>query len=88
MIVKLFCSWKKIRQLSNCRYKASLRFKSLVDEFWPIEKRLVDIRNTLFKYYDNQIEETIVELGIEDVNTLNQLLVWRKGNDIEEEQHK
>ena len=82
IFVRWICLTKKIKQLIRVEKRSKLRFKKLAEEFLPIEKRIVEIQETLFKYYDNQIEECINELGIENVQSLEDLLILKeKSND-------
>ena len=78
LFIRWICLTKKIRQLIRIERRAKLRFKELAEKFWPIEKRIVEIQGTLFKYYDNEIKECIAELGIKDVENLNDLLALKQ----------
>lgn len=76
LISRIFL-WKKIGQLIRIEQKAKTRFNKLSNKYWPIDKKINDIKNTLFKYYDDQIEESILELGIENITSLQDLLNLR-----------
>lgn len=75
ILLKSIFMWKKIRQLVRCDNKAQSRFIKLLAEFYPLNKKISDIRSTLFKYYDNQIEECIRELGMDNVQNLEDLIL-------------
>lgn len=81
ILIKSIFMWKKIRQLVRCDNKAQSRFIKLLAEFYPLNKKLSDIRSTLFKYYDNQIEECISELGMDNVQNLEDLIFLSNGYD-------
>lgn len=74
---------KKIKQLVRVEKKAQDRFKKLAKEFWPIDERMTDIRNVLFKYYDKEIEECVHSLRIEGVHNITDLLTLYNGKLLE-----
>jgi len=79
ILIKFICLTKKIRQLIRCETKAKKRFSLLADEYWPLDKRIKDIEDTLIKYYDKQIEDCVHDLGIENVSNIKDLLAQYHG---------
>lgn len=75
ILIKSLFMFKKVRQLVRLERRAQEKFAGLFNEFVPINKKLMDIRSTLFKYYDNQIEECIRGLGMEDIQNLEDLIL-------------
>ena len=73
----------KLQQLVRTEKKAQQRFRKLAEEYWLIDERMDDIKNTLIKYYDKQIEEYIKGLSIKNVNNINDLLTMHNGKLLE-----
>jgi len=83
---KMLFMCKKIRQIGRVERRSKIRFKKLAQEFWPLEKKVNDIRDTLSEYYDKQIEESVLGMGIENVSSLEELVILK--NDKFKEQHE
>jgi len=81
ILIRSIFMWKKVKQLVRLERRAQRKFVDLFNEFVPINRKLIDIRETLFKYYDKQIEECIDGLGMKEVQTLQDLLLLSNGYD-------
>ena len=70
---------KEIKQFIRIKNILQSRFNILLEEYWLVNNRLIDIRETLIKHSNKEIEECIKNLGIDEVREINDLLTIYNG---------
>lgn len=80
---KVFCLTKKVDQFNILITKNADQWRHHTDISLAGFKRLHDINDSLIKYYDNKIEESLLGLGIEGVQGIRDLLCLKDKDGID-----